>query len=110
MRGKITPKREKFIQEYIKTGSQTEAALASFNTTSRPSAAVMGTRVIQVPAVRERINKLIEEQEGGKDVEIVSRIIQRAKRDDSLGQKADECLLKLKGVMEAKEYKELDLY
>lgn len=56
-RGTLTAKRQKFVQEFVKTGNATEAALNSFKIANgnRNVAAAVGSEVLSTPNVRKLI-------------------------------------------------------
>lgn len=56
-RATLTPKRKKFVQEYVKTGNATEAAVRAFDIegNNRVTAKSMGSEVLAKPGVRALI-------------------------------------------------------
>lgn len=56
-RATLTPKRQKFVQEYVKTKNATEAAVRAFDITdnNRNTARAMGAEVLAIPSVRAQI-------------------------------------------------------
>jgi len=97
----LTLKRQQFAKKFVELeGNGREAVKQVFNVSSDNSASSYASQLLSSPKVREYIALLIEQQEGGKDTEIIKRMIKRAKQMNSLGQRADETLLRLKGYFD----------
>lgn len=54
---KLTPKQRVFVQEYVKTGNATQAAVIAYDT-DRHTASVMGCENLGKPSVREGVESL----------------------------------------------------
>ena len=56
---KASIKQKKFVQALVKTGNATDAVLASYNTTNRKSAQVLGSQNLDKPEVQAELEKAL---------------------------------------------------
>lgn len=60
MAKELTIKQRLFIRKYLQYGNATEAAMTIYNTKSRRSAAVIGSRLLRNVNVRREIDRIVE--------------------------------------------------
>ncbi len=71
--GKLTSldyKERVFVNEYLKTGNQTDAALKAYDLTSRESAGSRGSQIMARPNVQNRIQKVLERRGLSEDYSV----------------------------------------
>lgn len=56
-RKKLTPKREGFVEDFVKTGNATEAVVRNFDTKNRDSAKVIGSKLLTNANVIEAVEE-----------------------------------------------------
>jgi hypothetical protein len=65
-------RRRKFVKELVRTGNQTEAAMAAYPNMKRTTASIQGTKLVNRPEVKEEI-RLVMAQQGLTLTELVAQ-------------------------------------
>ena len=111
----LTVKQKKFIDEYVKSGNGTQAAMKVYNVNGKVSAAAVASDNLQKLNVRKSIEEIMQDS-GYKTTDSIDTLtsIQRNGKDKKLSAgdsiRATELLLKLEGkLVDRKQVSKLNI-